>query len=430
MRAAERPALWLAGVLAALGAMWLGARMLGPERDPWLPPAERAAAAAATAAERMAALADDAATHGAPPPALAPPVAVRLMRFEGEPEMALEVAGLWRLLDEAGATLQEGSGFVGVLRADTTGIQLGPFLTRRDRVVLAPVGDDALRVADERYTGALEIGLLREPGAPAGLRLVLHLPLEDYVTGVVCGELSTAVRASEAAQRAQAVAARTWALWKLRERRAALRDTPGDQAFRGTDWHTAASRAAVESTRGLVLTWDDALLPAFFHANCAGHTADASELGFVNASFQPLGGVPDPACRSGQPPWRVVVPAERLDALSAALGLGGWLRSLHALDRDAVGRMLRTRFLGSERHWDGTAEEARHRLKVPSTVWTHAFVREDGALVLEGRGNGHGVGLCQDGAVRRARAGEDWRAILGHYYPGAVIRPLTAELLE
>ncbi len=430
MRAAERPGTWLAGVALALGLLWLGARTLGPDRDPWAAPDQRAAAAAETGAARLAALADAAALHGSPPPALEPAVAVRLMRFEGDPEVLLGVEGRWRLLDEDGARLQDGTGLSGSLRADPTGVQVGPILSGRDRVVLAPNGDDALRLADERFSGALEIGVLREDGAAAGLRLVLHLPLEEYVLGVLCGELPTSLHESDAAMRAQAVAARTWGLWKLQARKGALRDTPGDQVFRGTDWHTDAARRAVAATRGQVLVWHGELLPAFFHANCAGHTADARTLGFVADSCPPLAGVADRGCRGTSRPWRATVGAERLDAAAAALGLGAWLRSLHSLERDPAGRMLRTRFLGSDRHYDGPAEEARLRLRVPSTVWTRALVREDGALLLEGHGSGHGVGLCQEGAQRRARAGEDWRAILAHYYPGAEIRPLTGDLLN
>lgn len=430
MRAPDRPAAWLAGVVLALGLLWLGARALSPGVDPWAGPKARAAKADAGSVESLARVADAAALHGAPAPILEPPVQVRLMRFEGAREVRIEVSGAWRLLDEAGARLQEGHGLQGQLRLDAAGIQIGAFLFNRDRMVLAPAGDDALTIEDERFSGALEIGLLREAGAPAGLRLVLHLPLEQYVLGVVCGEIATSARDAQAAARAQAVAARTWALCKLRERKGALRDTSDDQVFRGTDWHTEAARQAVEDTRGMVLVWDGALLPAYFHADCAGHTADAHALGFVTRDCPPLAGVADAECRARARPWRATVSAERLDGLAVAMGLGSWMRSLHTLDRDAAGRMLRTRFLGADRHYDGTAEELRLRLRVPSTVWTQARVREDGALTLEGYGNGHGVGLCQAGALRRARAGEDWRAILLDYYPAARIQPLTSDLLE
>lgn len=430
MRVPDRPETWLAGVALALGLLWLGARALSPETDPWAALEQRSASSAENASESLAQVADQAALHGDPAPALEPPVPVRLMRFEGAQELRLEVSGAWRILDENGARLQDGHGLQGMLRLDPAGILIGSFLFNRDRLVLAPAGDDALLLEDERFSGALEIGLLREAGQPSGLRLVLHLPLEQYVLGVVCGEMATSARDAKAAARAQAVAARTWALWKLRSRKGALRDTPDDQVFRGTDWQTEAARLAVEETRGLVLVWDGDLLPAFFHADCAGHTASAQALGFVNGDCPPLAGVPDLDCRAGSRPWRVTVSADRLDSIAMAMGLGSWMRSLHTLDRDAAGRMLRTRFLGSDRHYDGTAEELRLRLRVPSTVWTQARVREDGALNLEGYGSGHGVGLCQTGALRRARAGADWRAILLYYYPEARIRPLTSDLLE
>jgi stage II sporulation protein D len=430
MRRPDRPEAWLAAVALALGVLWLGARALGPGSDPWAEPEERSAASDASASEHLSVVAAAASLHGAPAAALEPPVQVRLMRFEGAQDLRLEVTGAWRVLDEQGAILQQGHGIKGRLRLDAAGILIGSFLFNRDRLVLAPAGDDALLLEDERFSGALEIGLMREAGAATGLRVVLHLPLEQYVLGVVCGELATNARDAQQAARAQAVAARTWALWKLDSRKGALRDTADDQVFRGTDWHTDAARQAVADTRGLVLTWNDDLLPAFFHADCAGHTADARALGFVKGDCPPLAGVADLDCRAGTRPWKVTVSAERLDTLAVSMGLGTWMRSLHALDRDPAGRMLRTRFLGADRHYDGTAEELRLRLRVPSTVWTFVRVREDGALSVEGYGNGHGVGLCQTGALRRARAGADWRAILAAYYPGARVRSLTGDLME
>ena len=42
-------------------------------------------------------------------------------------------------------------------------------------------------------------------------------------------------------------------------------------------------------------------------------------------------------------------------------------------------------------------------------------------LTLRGNGNGHGVGMCQWGAIGRARAGQDARTILQHYYPGTAV---------
>jgi stage II sporulation protein D len=46
------------------------------------------------------------------------------------------------------------------------------------------------------------------------------------------------------------------------------------------------------------------------------------------------------------------------------------------------------------------------------------------SLTLHGGGNGHGVGMCQAGAIGRARAGQDFRTILGTYYPGTTVGPI------
>lgn len=423
MPASLRREGWALAAAAVCGLLMLAAWAASPSSDP---AAAGGAPAPDAELERVAAAA---VRHGEPPQALEPEVAVRLTAFEGHNAVRFGLDGAWRILDEHGEPRADGFGLEGLIRADPTGVQVGPYLCGVDRLLIAPAGDSALRVGDERYPGALEVGLLREGARATGLSLVLHLALEDYVLGVVCGEMPTTSPGIGPALRAQAVAARTYALWRLGDRRGALRDTAGDQVFRGLDWHTQAAREAVAETRGLVLTWKDSLLPAYFHAECGGATADAHALGFVPRALPPLAGAPDPGCEQARP-WSATVPAERLDAAARALRVGDWLRSVHALESDGSGRMLRARLLGNDSHFDGPSEEARARFGVPSAAWTRARVRPDGALELQGRGRGHGIGLCQEGARRRARAGQDWREILHHYYPGAGLQPLTAELLD
>jgi stage II sporulation protein D len=425
MRAPTRPESWLLAVLLASALLMLAAWAASPARDPWQPGADDPDAEA-PALEVAAA---QAALHGAPAPTLEPVVPVRLMAFEGASALRFAVRGGWEILDDSGARRADGHELEGWLRADATGVQIGAYLCGVDRVILAPTGDAALRVENESYTGALEVGVQREGARATGLSLVLHLRLEDYVLGVVCGEMPTSVAGIGEALRAQAVAARTYALWQWTRRNGALRDTASDQVFRGLDWHTDAAREAVGATRGLELTWNDELLPAYFHAECGGRTADAAALGFVRKPLAALGGATDPGCEAA-PRWSAVVSAERLDGAARALGLGTWMRAIHALERDDSGRMLRARLLGDQEHLDAPSEEARVRLGVPSTTWTAASVRPDGALELQGVGRGHGVGLCQTGARRRAKLGENWRVILGHYYPGAGLRPLVAGMLD
>jgi stage II sporulation protein D len=71
--------------------------------------------------------------------------------------------------------------------------------------------------------------------------------------------------------------------------------------------------------------------------------------------------------------------------------------------------------------------QARSRETVLRSAWIEAIEPVPDGIEIRGRGYGHGVGLCQVGAIRRARAGEGAEQILLHYYPGAEIVPLPPE---
>ena len=124
-------------------------------------------------------------------------------------------------------------------------------------------------------------------------------------------------------------------------------------------------------------------------------------------------------------------------ALTAALQLGGMhlaadeavgVRSIEATDRSPSGRVtrLRVRLRGRDVVIDGS-NAVRRALPPPDldllrsatfTLTTRNDGERIGQLTLEGSGSGHGVGLCQWGAIGRARAGQGFMAILAAYYPG------------
>ena len=364
---------------------------------------------------------------------LNPTVRVHLAAKSGAPAVALELYGRWRMSDPDATggprTLLEGTDYSGMLQADPTGLSMLPHLPERDRLLLETFGDDGLRVDHDFYPGRLLVELQRDDaGRAQGIDLVLEVPLEDYVLGVVSGEMSSAVPGSAAALAAQAVAARTYALWRIAGGRTQLQDDARDQVFRGSDYVTRAAREAVQSTRGMVLTWQGELLPAYFHARCGGRTADAAAAAFVPTPLKPLGGVLDPQCRDPYDRWSERVRTERLDAFAAGNGLGGFLRGIYGLTGDPSGRVLEVRVVGAEAHADLPAEAVRAGLGLPSTQWTALRVNPDGSLSVEGTGRGHGVGLCQRGALRLAQDGMHYEAILAHYFPGAQLSPLAASL--
>jgi stage II sporulation protein D len=357
-----------------------------------------------------------------------PPIQVHLGAASGEEQVRLEVVGRWQLRSADGKDqmLHEGSGFDGRIQVDAAGIRLGDYHTLRDGVWLVPEGDEALRLDGLSYDGRLLIGLDRDRrGRPENLELSLELPLESYVLGVVCGEMPTMAPDIQEALRAQAVAARSYALWRLGQGRM-LRDDARDQVYKGADFITNEARAAVGATRGLVLFWENELVPCYFHRNCGGLTADARAAGFTKEKVAPLAGVLDETCRTPYG-WERRVAAARFDRLAESHDLGESLTNIHALQRDASGRMLELRLQGEEEHHDLPADQVRGALRLPSSTWTAATVLPDGSVMMSGRGYGHGVGMCQEGALDRAREGASAEELLAHYYPGAALHRLSTE---
>ncbi|MGZ8393007.1 MAG: SpoIID/LytB domain-containing protein, partial [Gemmatimonadales bacterium] len=114
-----------------------------------------------------------------------------------------------------------------------------------------------------------------------GLTIVNRLGLELYLLGVVSAEMGHRSSVEQAALRAQAVVSRTYALKNLRRWRVAgfdLYGTVTDQAYGGVAAETAEGRAAVSETRGRVLTYDGALVEAFYFSTCGGRTAEGYEV--------------------------------------------------------------------------------------------------------------------------------------------------------
>jgi stage II sporulation protein D len=262
-----------------------------------------------------------------------------------------------------------------------------------------------------------EVEVRRGPG---GLEVIDVLPLEDYVAAVTGAEMPPSFPAE--ALKAQAVAARTFALArKLAAREGGLDADLGatvlDQVYPGAGADPRA-RAAAEATRGEVVVFERRAIEAYFHSACGGSTATGEEA--LGRAFPYLRSVPCGQC--GAAPshrWRVHVDRERM---AAAAGLAGKASAARVAARTSSGRVERVEVEAGGRKSSVTGAALRKALgwdRVPSLAFALQPSRD--GFVLEGRGSGHGAGLCQWGAAGRARAGEGYRRILLHYYPGTEI---------
>jgi stage II sporulation protein D len=305
---------------------------------------------------------------------------------------------------------------------------------------------ELVRVNGRSYRGIVEI--VRDT---AGITLVNRVLLEAYLLGVVSAEMGRRNLAEFEALKAQAVASRTYALRHLRRRAALgfdLHAGVADQVYTGSGSETPEGLEAVRSTRGMVLTYQGAPIDAFYYSTCGGKTADGVEA-FRAASRPYLRSFHDvdehgaAYCRiSPRYRWREEWTGDALRAtlrrtLPAVTGVSGdqvrEVRDVWVVQRTGSGRVGRLAItLGSNQVMvDGPSVRQVLRPGSGDLLRSAAFtLTATGAgrgitrLVADGGGAGHGVGLCQWGAVGRSRSGQDFQRILAVYYPGAALQRL------
>jgi stage II sporulation protein D len=278
---------------------------------------------------------------------------------------------------------------------------------------LAPAKDGGIGVGERRYHGSLVV--VRDPGA-AKVHVVNRLPIERYLEGVVLSEMPPDY--PDEALLAQSIASRSYAAWQLvarKDRDWDVTDTQRSQVYRGSPKEIALARRIVGATRGQVLLFEDRVLEAVFSSTCGGATRSASEA-FGDDAPAPLRGVPCGLCDGTQfSTWSAR--AKRADA-GKTLGLGGPLTALVDAAWHPSGRLAAivaqggptTRKLAPNQFRDLFGPAGR------STWFTKIELSGD-FVAVEGRGFGHGAGMCQVGASKLAAAGRSCRAILSRYYP-------------
>lgn len=314
----------------------------------------------------------------------------------------------------------------------------GADAARPDRLLITASDPGALVTVDGRtYRGSLMA--LRDT---AGVTVVNRVGLEAYLASVVAAEMGRRTADEAEALRAQAIISRTYALRNLgrwASRGFDLYATVADQAYGGAAAEYPLAAEAVAATRGVVVTYGGAPIDAFFYSTCGGETADGTEV-FSGANPAYLRSVDDtdPSgqayCRiSPRFRWTEEWTASQLhDVLGRTLPEAGTgrvtgVRIAHITSSGRAGRLGIAR---GGREVVVNQPQIRLVLRTPggeplrSTRFTLDEHRVDGAvarLVAAGGGAGHGVGLCQWGAVGRARAGHDHRDILAAYYPNTAL---------
>lgn len=283
--------------------------------------------------------------------------------------------------------------------------------------LLAADGQDRIRLGGNLYKGDV---LIRNAGG-GKLDIIEYLSIEDYLYGVLPYEMSPDWPLE--ALKAQAVASRTYALKNINPARDYdVSDGTEMQVYNGTARINSRIIEAVNMTRGEVLEYKGKLVTAFFHACCGGHTASVKSAWGENV-IKPLFGVPDPFCpASPHYRWELYVASSDLLKFIQAHGSTALkIKTVRIGQKDRSGRAVALKFTTDQGTKTVPIGEVRKRFgtnEFRSTYLT-GVTAVKGGYEFRGRGWGHGVGMCQDGAKAMALKGRPYRKILRHYYPGA-----------
>ncbi len=331
-----------------------------------------------------------------------------------------------------------------------------------DTVFVRALGAGALvQVNGKRYRGVLK--LFRSPDGR--VTVVNRVGLEDYLRGVLPHEIGRLTDATLEAGKAQAVAARTYALAYVGRRSDLGFDvyaTVEDQLYGGAGDESPLTDRCVRETAALVAAYQGRLIRANYFSTCGGVTANVEDV-WPEPPLPWLRSRPDsgregeePYCsKSPQYRWTEIWGArEFLDivnrtypALVAPLPLGGATRldDVRVLSRSASGRVAEVEIDTDVGPLILKGDSTRRALLRParstgaggpgtilrSSLFKIALVRDGAgepvAVVATGAGFGHGVGMCQWGALEMARRGRGFREILEHYFTGIRVIP-TADL--
>jgi SpoIID/LytB domain protein len=313
---------------------------------------------------------------------------------------------------------------------------------------------------DRTYEGELSVYIC----AGNKFEVIVKLPLEEYLNGVVPYEMGNdspleALKAQAVAARSEAVIALTSKLYSGEHH-----DLTSDvecQVFSGNQKRTGLTDTAVKETRGIIVSEDDKPINAYYASNCGGHSEliknvwpdrpdpksyqvalkDAMDRVVLDLSNEntvhdwifsqpevycnPYLGIELPPWSQKNFRWKKVMSVDVISEMIAQGNMRGDLVEIKVLRRGVSGRINLARFVFEKDSFEVEGELAVRQLWHPA-LRSACFVvdKDTDNFVLHGAGWGHGVGMCQSGAISQAKQGTTFYSILEHYYHKARLMTL------
>ncbi|MGK7943171.1 MAG: SpoIID/LytB domain-containing protein [Microcystaceae cyanobacterium] len=286
---------------------------------------------------------------------------------------------------------------------------------RGHQLIIEPTDDGVVWIGDRWYRG--RIRLIRMGQGVTALNIV---DLEEYLYSVVGGEAIPSWPLE--ALKAQAVAARTYALHKVSKsanRYYDLDTTTRTQVYKGLDTEFVSTQDAVNSTIGQVMTYNGQVILSAFHSSSGGHTENVEDV--WSSPLPYLRGVADYDQSAPVFQWTKTYSVSQISRLIGGIGS---IRSLTPERTTPHGRIVTMKIVGSRGSKRLSGTKLRQALGLRSTLFTVSNV--NGTFQIQGRGYGHGIGLSQWGTYALATEGVTYDQILTHYYQNANLSTLAS----
>ncbi|NLK38158.1 MAG: SpoIID/LytB domain-containing protein [Epulopiscium sp.] len=236
-----------------------------------------------------------------------------------------------------------------------------------DGVILQITAEDnqgIVKLGDKQYRGALEL-----QGSASGIIVVNELPLEEYLYGVIAAEMPASYH--EEALKAQAIAARTYAITKIGchpGKSYELCDSIHCQVYQGVSAETERTIAAVDKTCGELAYYNDKPIEALFYASSGGYTENSENVWGNKVDY--LRAVPEIA-EAGDNNWEKIFTAEQITSQVTAKGdTIGQVRDIVITKIAPGGRILELKIIGSSGEKVLSKDAVRTYFSLPSKLFT------------------------------------------------------------
>jgi stage II sporulation protein D len=269
-----------------------------------------------------------------------------------------------------------------------------------------------LLVMGTHYTGNIDVWK-----GDNSLYLINELPIEDYVKDVVAVEVRPDWEME--ALKAQAVISRTYAVYQKIMNGDSIYHIASsvlDQVYKGNNPDVRVAYA-VEETSGEILTFDNKPVETFYHSTSCGMTENPEEV--FGKSYPYLKSVESNCEISPYSTWERRI---QLIEIENALNLSG-IKEISIKSYTSTNRVKQLEIIDNSGITTINATDFRKAFgwsRIPSTNFN--ISRDGDSIIFEGKGYGHGVGLCQWCALQMARDGKNYKEILSFFYPGTTIK--------